>query len=195
RRGNWYGVPSSILADLFNPLTYGAPTIITGFEGININDSNGPGSTCFCVPPDGDMAAGPNYVIVGVNQSFRVFNKNGVPSTPPIAFGAFFDAGACGGVGLTPSDPIVAYDPVADRYTVGILRYDSSSPLNVPSFVSLAVSQSGNPTGAWNLYCFQQDYMGVGALYDFPHISVGQTALFTTGNLFPKGSAQSTSAR
>ena len=68
---------------------------------------------------------------------------------------------------------------MADRFTVGILRFDTSTPANAPSWVSLAVSRSADPTGLWNQYCFRQDYQGVEALYDFPHISVGQTALLS----------------
>ncbi|MGI8589310.1 MAG: S-layer homology domain-containing protein [Chloroflexia bacterium] len=167
-----------------------APMLITGFNGIDINDSAGAGASCFCVPPDGDMAAGPNHVVVGVNQSFQVFDKVGHPLTAAISYDAFFNG--CGPTGLTSSDPVIAYDPAADRFTVGILRYASS---NGPSYMSLAVSRFADPTLSYNRYCFEQPYMGVMALYDFPHISVGQDAIFTTGNVFPPGSQQNISAR
>src|SRR4029078_10702683 len=85
-----------------------APAVITGFNGIDINDSAGSGQSCFCLPPDGDMAAGPNHVIVGVNLAFRVFNKSGSPLTPSISYDAFFNG--CGPSGLSSSDPVIAYD-------------------------------------------------------------------------------------
>ncbi|MFL5731953.1 MAG: dockerin type I domain-containing protein [Chloroflexia bacterium] len=184
------GSRHSALSILSEPLGYGAPAVITGFNGIDINDSAGQGSSCFCLPPDGDMAAGPNHVIVDVNQAFRVFNKSGSPQTPSISFDAFFNG--CGPSGLSSSDGIAAYDPAADRFTVGILRFNSATD---DSYVSLAVSTSGDPTDTWNRYCFQQLQNGLPALYDFPHISVGQTALYTTGNVFPPGFEQNTSAR
>src|SRR5205814_5062003 len=87
---------------------------------------------------------------------------------------------------------IAAYDPVANRFTVGILRYDSNT---YDSYISLAVSRTADPTTSYNEYCFEQLYQGTPALYDFPHIAVGQTALFTTGNLFPPRGANQLSAR
>ncbi|MEA2574921.1 MAG: hypothetical protein QOH93_2219 [Chloroflexia bacterium] len=151
-----------------------ALSITASFNGINSTESG-----CGCQPPDGDMAVGPNHVIVGVNTSFQVFSKTGVTMTDVIQFDDFF--GNCGAEGLGSSDPITVYDPVANRFTVGILRYDSTTDR---SFVSLAVSQSPDPTTTWNKYCFEQPYNGVDALYDFPHIGIGQDAIFTTGNLY-----------
>ncbi|HEX9988330.1 MAG TPA: S-layer homology domain-containing protein [Chloroflexia bacterium] len=150
------------------------PSITTSFRGISFTESG-----CGCLPPDGDMAVGPNHIILGVNTAFRVFNKTGTPLTAVVDFDAFF--GSCGAAGLGSSDPITVYDPAANRFTVGILRYDSTTD---KSFVSLAVSTSPDPTTTWNKYCFEQPYMGVDALYDFPHIGVGPDALFTTGNLY-----------
>ncbi len=167
-----------------------SPNLILGFNGISINDSAGQGASCYCVPPDGDMAAGPNHLVVGVNQSFQIFNKTGSPLTPAIGFDAFFNG--CGATGLTSSDPVTAYDPVADRFTVGILRYASQAG---PSYMSLAVSRTADPTGSYNQYCFEQSYAGQQALYDFPHIAVGQDALFTTGNVYPPGAEINSSAR
>jgi hypothetical protein len=51
-------------------------SVVRGFDGITSEESGGSGGPCYCVPPDGDMAVGPNHVIVGVNQAFRVFNKS-----------------------------------------------------------------------------------------------------------------------
>src|SRR5205823_5200608 len=83
--------PRALGFGLLDPLGYGAPAVITGFNGIDINDSAGTGESCFCLPPDGDMAAGPNHVIVGVNLAFRVFDKSGSPLTPSTSYDAFFN--------------------------------------------------------------------------------------------------------
>jgi hypothetical protein len=162
-----------------------APTIVAGYEAISYSESG-----CGCLPPDGDIAVGPNHVIGEVNNSFQVFTKTGITMTNAIKFDDFF--GTCGAPDLGSSDPIAAYDPVADRFTIGILRYDSTTNT---SYVSLAVSRSPDPTTTWNQYCFEQPFMGLPALYDFPHISVGQDAIFTTGNLYPSSSQQSSGAR
>src|SRR5919202_2270192 len=154
-------------------------SLVRGFDGISSEESGGSGGPCYCVPPDGDIAVGPNHVVVDVNQAFRVFSKTGKPLTAPVGFDTFFTG--CDAAGLVSSDPIAAYDPVADRFTVGILRYDATT---FASYVDLAVAQTNVPTGSWNRYCFYQPYQGGNVFYDFPHLSVGQTALYTTGNLF-----------
>jgi len=182
------GAPGGGLAGLFGSIS--APGIITGFNGISSEESGGSGGPCFCVPPDGDMAVGPNDVVVAVNTAFRIYSKSGTPLTQVINYDAFF--GDCGASGLSSSDPIAVYDPVADRFTVGILRLANQVG---PSWVSLAVSRSADPTTVYYKYCFRQDYAGQMALYDFPHIAIGRTALFTTGNIYPPGSEQNTSAR
>ncbi|HEY0069042.1 MAG TPA: S-layer homology domain-containing protein [Chloroflexia bacterium] len=169
----------------FAPLVTTPPTITLGFEAISFSKSG-----CGCLPPDGDISVGPNHVIGAVNTSFQVYNKSGVALTDAMDFDTFF--GSCGAPDLNSSDAITAYDPVADRFTVGILRYDGTTNT---SYVSLAVSQSPNPTTTWNKYCFEQPFMGLPALYDFPHISIGQDAIFTTGNVFPSASQQSSGAR
>src|SRR5690242_19835157 len=93
---NWPADPN--LARALSPLTFGAPSIVSTFRGIDFDESG-----CGCLPPDGDMAAGPNHVVVGVNTAFRVFNKSGSPLTGVIDFNTFF--GSCGAPGLNPSDP------------------------------------------------------------------------------------------
>src|SRR5947209_7593574 len=65
------------LVESLSPAGFGAPPLVVGFDGINSEQSGGSGGACGCVPPDGDMAAGPSQVIVGVNEAFRVFNKSG----------------------------------------------------------------------------------------------------------------------
>jgi hypothetical protein len=166
-------------------------SITEGFLGISETES-----ACGCEPPDGDMAVGPNHIIVGVNTDFQVFSKSGAELTNVIDFNEFF--GSCGLPDINASDPITVYDPVADRFTVGILRFAGDGKTDADSYVSLAVSQSGDPTTTWNQYCFQQPYgpLSQGSLYDFPHIGVGSDALFTTGNLYvPPNIVTNVSAR
>jgi hypothetical protein len=46
----------------------------------------------------------------------------------------------------------------------------------------LAVSQSKNPLGGWNLYKFVAN--GSGLFFDFPHAGVGEQAIYMGGNMF-----------
>ena len=48
-----------------------APTVGLGFASMNYNDGGG------SVPPDPEMAAGPNHLVATVNVAVAIYNKNG----------------------------------------------------------------------------------------------------------------------
>jgi hypothetical protein len=115
-------------------------------------------------PPDMGLCVGNGFVVQGVNASLRVFSTGGTPLTAPTALNQLF--GATPAVNRTPGaeDPFgdfigdvkCYYDPDVNRFFVSAF----SLPLdpetgNFPedeSHVLLAVSATGNPTGAWNVY-------------------------------------------
>jgi len=142
------------------------------------------------VPPDPDLAVGPDHVIAVVNSTFEIFDKEGNSLTGPIQFASFFDptmGGANPGAG-TPTDgctayaggfsgvfdPDAVYDPMTDRFVIGI---DGNG-----TDFCVAASQTGDPTGAWNRYGFETDVAG--AFFDFPHMGVGADAIFMGSNQF-----------
>ena len=148
-----------------------APTVNSGFESISFADD--PGG----VPPDPEMAAGLNHVIVVVNTSIEIHEKDGTTVAGyPQTLGTFF-SGVPGCTGLF--DPNVLYDDKEDRYFVGV---DSAG-----TGYCFAVSQSGDPEGAWNGYRF-----GTGGLFfDFPHAGIGEEGIFMGANLFSGGFVRS----
>ena len=85
------------------------------FNGIDASDCCNGIPFSATVPPDVDMAAGPNHLIVVVNVAFEIFDKKGNSLTGPVSFADFFD-GTPGCSALGTFDPDVVYDTVNDRF-------------------------------------------------------------------------------
>jgi len=170
------------------------PKLISTFDSIDAGDCCTGTRFAAFVPPDPDMAAGPNHLIVVVNSAFEVYDKQGNSLTGPIQFATFFDptqGGTNPGGGVpTPGctaftlqfgaqrgavfDPDVVYDPVADRFIIGI---DGNG-----TDYCIAATQTGDPTGSWNRFGFPTNVND--AFSDFPHMGVGEEAIFMGSNQF-----------
>src|SRR5207244_2454497 len=72
-------------------------------------------------------------------------------------------------------DPIALYDPIADRWMI------SQFTTTAPYYQCVAVSQTGDPTGAWHRYGF---LMSTTLLYDYPHFGVWPDGYYMTVNRF-----------
>ena len=92
----------------------GAPTAGVSFDSIYYNECCGGGGN---VPPDPELAVGPNHVIAVVNVAFEIYNKSGASLVGPTTFASFMAADPnCTGV----FDPNAIYDEEAGRYILGI---------------------------------------------------------------------------
>ncbi|WP_374689885.1 hypothetical protein [Promineifilum sp.] len=145
-----------------------APAVGASFESINYTECCGGGGN---VPPDPELAVGPNHVIAVVNVAFEIYNKSGQSLKAPTTFSSFMQSNAnCTGV----FDPNVLYDEEADRYILGI---DADG-----FYYCIAVSQTNNPTGSWNIYAFPT---ATGTdFFDYPHAGVGRDAIYMGANIF-----------
>ena len=142
---------------------------------------NGIGANGFA-PPDTNIAVGPNHIVETVNLRYAVYNKNGALLAGPKSLASLWTPlGAPCGTN-SGSDPIVQYDKVADRWL--ITQIGSSS---APFFECIALSQTGDPTGAFFLY----SYTFNSTLNDYPKFGVWPTATngayLATYNLFANG--------
>lgn len=143
-----------------------APTTQTGFDSIDYTECCGGGGN---VPPDPEIAAGPNHVIAVVNVAFEIYDTNGNSLVGPTTFQSFMNSNpACTGV----FDPNAVYDEQADRFVLGI---DADG-----SAYCVAVSQTSDPTGSWNIYAFSTG----SDFFDYPHAGVGNDAIYMGANLF-----------
>ncbi len=138
------------------------------------------------VPPDPDIMVGKDHVVVGVNTSFQVFDKSGNSLVGPTLYEDFWGSNcATGESDVVMFDPYSAYDEENGRYVLGITAYDESLNGGDNGWACIAVSQTDSATGSWNLYSFDGN-PGGGSDYffDYPHIGVGQDALYLGSNMF-----------
>src|SRR5690606_40472088 len=91
------------------------------------------------VPPDPTGAAGPNHYVHSVNSIVKIFSKTGALLVGPVSLGTFL------GIGSNSGDPIVMYDQLADRWFVSEFGSLNNS-------LAIGVSETGDPTGAYNVY-------------------------------------------
>ncbi len=150
-----------------------APTSGTGWDSLDYLDCCGGGGN---VPPDPELAVGPDHVIAVVNVAFEIYDKNGTSLVGPTTFSSFMASDSeCTGV----FDPNAIYDEQADRF---ILAIDADG-----TDYCVAVSQTGDPTGAWYIYSFdtvatKRDF------FDYPHAGVGRDAIYMGANIFRRNS-------
>ena len=143
--------------------------VVDFFRGLHVGQCCGEGEV---VPPSPDLAAGPVHLIEVVNVSFRVFDHIGSSITPLISFESFFAAlgPACAG----SFDPTVVYDEESDRYLIS-----TNGGLTT---MCLAVSDSGDPSGAWTIWAIPA---GVGdRAYVSPRLGVGDDGIFVGASMF-----------
>ncbi len=168
------------------------PRLSSSFKGMSDSPTICPPGGC--APPDGALAASPQFVMEGVNSSFAVYSTAGAPSPGwPKTAGAFFGVpapsptGCDGGNGPYLFDPRAFYDPNADRFWVSMGETEGT-PTSTPScaFSSslwLAVSATADPQGVWNVYQIDLSN-GSGLWGDFPQIGFDGEATFFSANMF-----------
>jgi hypothetical protein len=135
------------------------------------------------VPPDCDMAVGPNQVVAVVNTEVAFFDKATGTKTfqQTMDNTGFFSGIASGNV---YSDPKAFYDKSSGRFFIGILEIDFSS--NISKFL-LAVSDDNNPAGTWNRYRIEckATQSGNDFWMDYPGFGFSKDAIMISGNMFP----------
>jgi hypothetical protein len=147
-----------------------APSAGIGFDAIDYTECCGGGGN---VPPDPDIAVGPNHIIAIVNVAFKIFDKSGNLLAGPTTLASFF-AGTPGCSAAGTFDPVLAYDESTDRFIIGV---DGNG-----TDFCVAATQTGDPTGTWNRYGFATNFAG--AFFDYPHMGVGRDALYMGANQF-----------
>ncbi|MGH2723211.1 MAG: hypothetical protein ACRDI0_02915 [Actinomycetota bacterium] len=123
-----------------------------------------------CTPPDPNGDVGPNHYVQMVNATkVAVFSKAGNLLAQPIDLGDLWPGGACAS---NAGDPIVLYDGLADRWLLSQFAF--------PSFMCVAISQTGNPLGSYHLYTFNvgsfPDYFKFGVWPDSYYMSANESS-------------------
>jgi hypothetical protein len=165
--------------------TGAAPTSVTpGLEAASGSQLvfEGPGETNM-YPPDSQIAAGPNYVVVLINTVMAIYDKTGTQKGYTQSLSGFFSSL---GVSGTLTDPRILYDQADGRFILSIAEIDFNNFTN--GHVLLAVSQTSDPTGVWNKYAI--DFKGRNlsntsdTFPDFPGLGLSSSAVYITTNQF-----------
>ena len=150
---------------------------IANFEGIS-NQDNFDIFGFRVNPPDPVGDVGPNHYVEMVNLAFAVYDKTGTELLGPVDTGSLwadFPIEDC----TDPSgDPIVLYDQLVDRWILS-----QFTTRGEPYYNCVAISQTGDPTGAYYLYAFitQEDLVDGGYFFpDYPKYGVWTNSYIMT---------------
>ena len=158
-RHGYRGPSQSDLALQTETLPQVGATIGVSFDGI---------AKTGWIPPDNNLAVGPNHIGTIVNTSVAVYSKTGTllsgPTNIPTIFAAI--GGLCGNDYVV--DPIMLYDRPADRWVIAGIGLDYVSSYGE----CVAVSTTNDPTGAYSLYFYSYGT----TLPDYDKLSTWATA-------------------
>jgi hypothetical protein len=145
-----------------------------GFDGI---DAGAGGTTSRYAPPDTTGAVGATQYVQWVNVSLAVYDKvSGNRIGTPVTGQSLFKnlGGAC--ASRNDGDPIVQYDKAAGRWVLSQFAVPGGT---AGYWQCVAVSQTSDATGAYNLYAFSYPQFN-----DYPKMGVWPDAYYVTFNMF-----------
>jgi hypothetical protein len=195
------------------------PTFNMGFEGLNhYQQRYSRGGNQFSVePPDQALCAGNGYELEAVNDVLNVYDASGasaLPDNTSTNIVAGFPRNVNHAVdlnsfyGYTPAinrstgvrgpfvtDPSCLYDAATQRFFVVVLTLNTNpnGSFTHVNHLDIAVSQTSNPTGGWNIYRVDVTNDGTNAggvnpgpyLGDYPHIGADANGFYITTNAYP----------
>ncbi len=137
-----------------------------GFNGITHRDQRLAGTGAYAntqfslEPPDQALSVGNGFVLEVVNDALTVYSTSGRRLTAAKPTNQFFNLApeinrTTNVYGDSTSDPKSYYDNDTNRWFLLVSQEDINSSTGDPSgrsHLELAVSQTGDPTGAWNLF-------------------------------------------
>lgn len=146
---------------------------IQNFDGIN--------NTYGVYPPDTQGDVGPNNYVQVVNLGFQVFSKTGTSLYGPANLSTIWSGIPSPWNGTNNGDPIVLYDQAADRWMISQFSLPNTSQYAM----LIAISQTGDPTGAWYRYVFEFG----SKMPDYPKFGIWSDGYYMAVNQFVSGSA------
>jgi hypothetical protein len=194
---------TSLALPIVPSLTVSSTFVGVGFNGLTHRDqrqSNG-GNQFSIEPPNPSIAVGNGLVLEGVNNAIQVFSASGSPLLPQAVssnqvFGLPPGINRTTNVrGPTLTDMRVFYDQGINRWFVLQRSQDSDSfgnPLN-SSRLYIAVSQTADPTGIYNIYSMDTTNAanrGCPCLSDYPQIGADQYGFYVSANEYSTAFSQ-----
>lgn len=182
------------------------PELIQSFDGLNFRDQRfaNNGNQFSVEPPDQGLCAGNGFVLESVNDVLSIYDTSGTRLVGPIDLNTFYnyapaiDRAHGNKRGPSVTDPSCYYDADTQRWFQVVLTLDhvgTTATLSGTNHIDIAVSQTADPTGAWNIYRLPVQNNGTQGtpnhhcnngfcLGDYPHIGADANAFFVTTNEF-----------
>jgi len=141
-------------------------------------------------PPDPNGEVGPNNYIEMVNLTFAVFDKSGNRLLGPVDTGTLWDNFAVPDCTDPSGDPVVLYDQLTDRWIMSQFTTSGMNPdgsfNGLPFYNCVAISATGDPTGAYFRYAFITDQDGSTSTFfpDYPKYGVWADSYVLTSRDF-----------
>ena len=133
------------------------------------------GYTVSSAPPDTIGAVGPNHYVQVVNTAVAIYSKIGTLLFGPVPTNTLWSGFGGGCQTNNDGDGGVQWDPQTDRWII-----HQFSVSTTPYLECVAVSQTADPTGAYNRYAFSY-----GTNFpDYPKLGVWNDAYYFTFNMF-----------
>jgi len=150
----------------------GTPQVNQNFSGIT--------NTYGVAPPDTDGDVGTDHYFQMVNSGFAIWDKQGNLMYGPADNITLWDGFPGPWSSTNDGDPIVLYDEYSDRWIA--TQFSLPNYPSGPFYELVAVSETGDPLGAWYRYAFEFD-----AMPDYPKFGVWPDGYYFTTNLFSNG--------
>jgi len=164
------------------------------------------------------MCVGNGYVVEAVNDVVNIFNYSGASVLPDntstnivagfprnvnhaVDLNSFYGYApainrATGVRGQFVTDPSCYYDAATQRFFMVVLTLEvnpTSGAFTTVNHLDIAVSQTSNPTGIWNIYRINVTNDGTNTggtnpgpyLGDYPHIGADANGFYITTNAYP----------
>jgi len=165
-----------------------------GFNGLSHYDQRqaDSGNQFSIEPPSPAIAVANGFIVEGVNNAFRVYTAAGTALMPTISTNQLFGMApaidrSTGINGVYPTDMRVFFDSDINRWFVLQRSQDNDingNPLN-RSHIYLAVSQTGDPTGTYNIYVMDSSNAqnpSCPCVPDYPQIGSDQFGFYISAN-------------
>jgi hypothetical protein len=176
-----------------NPFNHG----FSGFDGLDHYDQRfaDNGNQFSIEPPDMCVATGAGFVLQAVNDVVNVYDTDGNLVVPTASLNQFFGYPSAIDrttvtYGPSLTDPTCYFDQATQRFFLTVLTLEQepdTGDLTLENHIDIAVSQSADPTGAWNLFSFDATNDGTTncpCLGDFPHTGADANGFYVTTNEF-----------
>ena len=195
------------------------PSVDTSFEGLNFYQQRyARGGNQFSIePPDQGLCVGNGFELEVVNDVVNIYNASGASVLPDntatnivsgfprnvnhaVDLNSFYGYPpavnrSTGVQGPELTDPSCLYDAATQRWFMVVLTLDRNpnNSLNLVNHLDLAVSQTSDPTGSWNIYKIDVTNDGTNTggqnpgpyLGDYPHMGADANGIYLTTNAYP----------